>query len=120
MCAPANLVCRTLTHAKSDKKNEKLSSPEMVSNSRTNPYSCIIYERFLVTSNFEVYIYIYNRSMTVYSVVSIVTRLYGSNDSGFNSRQEIVNFPKTFHVPSLQFIEYWRLFPAGRMPESIG
>jgi len=49
MCTPENLVWSTFTHEKSDKNSKELSSPEMVSNSRTDPYSQFIHERFLVT-----------------------------------------------------------------------
>jgi len=46
---PENLVWSTFTHEKSDKNGEELSSPEMVSISRTDPYSRFIHKRFLVT-----------------------------------------------------------------------
>jgi hypothetical protein len=49
MCIPENFVWRTFTNEKSDKNSKKLTSPEMVSNSKTDPHSRFIHKRFLVT-----------------------------------------------------------------------
>ena len=92
----------------------KLTSSEVVSISRTDSYSQLINESFLVTSTFEVYIH--NKD----NVVSVVTRVFGLDILGsIHSRSY-----KIFSIRST-FLAFYSLstggcFLMGRMTHVIG